>query len=91
MTEASERRPMHFVTSKRAGYVLFCMTPSGRAAIGLTEDRQVHLFQRTADGAWQTLREWQPGTMTHTDVMLTLGDHDEPDDPRRLLDLLPAS
>jgi hypothetical protein len=29
--------------------------------------------------------------MTHTDLMLTLGDHDEPDDPRRLLDLLPAS
>lgn len=80
---------MHFVTSKRAGYLLFCMTPSGRAAIGLTETRQVQVFQRSPDGAWQTLREWDAGAMSHTDLMLALGDHDEPDDPRRLLDLIP--
>lgn len=80
---------MYFVTSKRAGYVLFCMTPSGRAAIGLTEDRRVHLFSRTADGEWQTLQEWETGTLSHTDLMLALGEHDEPDDPRRLLELVP--
>ena len=80
---------MYFVTSKQAGYVLFCMTPSGRAAIGLTESRQVHLFQRSPNGAWQTLREWDSGTMSHTDLMLALGDHEEPDDPRHLLDLIP--
>ena len=39
---------MYFVTSKRAGYVLFCMTPSGRAAIGLSEDQKVRLFAREA-------------------------------------------
>lgn len=80
---------MYFVTSKRAGYVLFCMTPSGRAAIGLTESRQVHVFQRLPDGAWLTSREWEAGTMSHTDLMLALGDHDEPDDPTRILDLIP--
>lgn len=91
MTEANGEKPMYFVTSKRAGYVLFCMTPSGRAAIGLTESRQVHMFQRSPDGAWLTSREWEAGTMSHTDLMLALGDHDEPDDPTRLLDLIPKA
>ncbi len=79
---------MYFVTSKRAGYVLFCMTPSGRAAIGLTEDQRVHLFERARDGTWATLREWPAGTRSHTDLMLVLGEHDEPDDPRGLLALV---
>ncbi len=82
---------MHFVTSKRVGYVLFCMTPSGRAAVGLTDDRRVDLFERGDDGAWCTLREWRPGTLSHTDLMLALGEHEEPADPRRLLDLVPRS
>ena len=81
---------MYFVTSKRAGYVLFCMTPSGRAAIGLTEDRQVHLFERGTDGSWRTMREWPVGTLSHTDLMLALGEYDEPADPRQLLALVPA-
>ncbi len=39
---------MYFVTSKRAGYALFSMTQSERAAIGLTDDQQpVHLLERT--------------------------------------------
>jgi hypothetical protein len=80
---------MYFVTSKRAGYVLFCMTPTGRWAIGLTENREVHMFQRSPDDTWQTLREWGAGTMSHTDLMLALGEHEEPDDPQRLLDLIP--
>jgi hypothetical protein len=82
---------MHFVTSKRAGYVLFCMTPSGRAAIGLTEGQQVHLFERSPAGSWQPLREWEAGTMSHTDLMLTLGNHEEPADPKNLLGLIPES
>ena len=80
---------MYFVTSKRAGFVLFCMTPSGRAAVGLAEDQRVHLFRRSKDGAWESLHEWDPGTLSHTDLMLALGDHDEPSDPERLLDLVP--
>ena len=82
---------MYFVTSKRSGYVLFCMTPSGRAAIGLSEDRRVYMFVRAADGEWKTLREWEAGTLSHTDLLLALGDHDEPDDPRRLLELVPSA
>ena len=82
---------MYFVTSKRPGFVLFCMTPSGRAAIGLTELRDVHLFRRTPDGGWQELRAWAGGMVSHTDLMLTLGEHDEPEDPARLLDLVPPA
>jgi hypothetical protein len=89
MTDGKAR--MHFVTSKRAGYILFCMTPSGRAAIGLTEDRRVQLFERAADGVWNTLREWGPTELTHTDLMLALGDHEEPSDPRRMLELVPQA
>ncbi len=82
---------MYFVTSKKAGYVLFCMTPSGRAAIGLTEAQKVHVFERAAGGAWNVLREWDAAERSHTDIMITLGDHDEPADPKRLLDLIGAS
>ena len=82
---------MYFVTSKRAGFVLFCMTPSGRAAIGLAEDRRVHLFARQPDGAWRTLKEWDADSLSHTDLMLALGDHEEPDAPERLLDLVPRA
>ena len=80
---------MYFVTSKRAGYVLFCMTPSGRAAVGLTEAQQVHMFERTPGGAWQPLREWEAGAMSHTDLLLALGHHEEPADPKDLLRLIP--
>jgi hypothetical protein len=82
---------MYFVTSKRPGYVLFAMTPSGRAAIGLAEDRRVHLFERLPGGAWSVLREWDAAALSHTEIMLALGDHEEPDDPKRLLDLLPGT
>ena len=79
---------MYFVTSKRAGYVLFCMTPSGRAAIGLTEAQKVHLFERVAGGEWRVLREWDVGERSHTDIMLALGEREEPADPKALLAMI---
>ena len=82
---------MYFVTSKRAGYVLFCMTPSGRAAIGLSEGQKVHLFERTAGGEWHVLKEWNAAERSHTDIMLALGDSEEPASPRDLLALIPPS
>lgn len=81
---------MYFVTSKKTGCLLFCMTPSGRGAIGLTEDRKVQLLARQAGGNWRVLREWSAATHSHTDIMIALGEHAEPDDPGRLLDLVPA-
>jgi len=81
---------MYFVTSKRLGYVLFCMTPSGRAAIGLTEDQHVHLFERKPDGEWQILQEWESAKLSHTDLLLALRDHDEPEDPKQILRLIPG-
>ena len=82
---------MYFVTSKKAGYVLFCMTPSGRAAIGLTEGQKVHVFERAPGGEWRVLREWDAAERSHTDIMIALGECEEPDDPKRLLDLIPSS
>lgn len=82
---------MYFITSKKAGYILFCMTPSGRAAIGLTEDRKVQLFERVPGGEWNVLGEWDGAQRSHTDIMITLGEHDEPTDPKRLLDLITGS
>ena len=79
---------MYFVTSKKAGYVLFCTTPRGRGAIGLTEDHKVRLFEHQPGGQWRLLREWDAGVRSHTDIIIELGEHEEPDDPKRLLDLV---
>ncbi|MCC6764189.1 MAG: hypothetical protein IT293_05950 [Deltaproteobacteria bacterium] len=49
------------------------------------------LFERAEDGSWRTLREWRSGTLTHTELMLALGEHEEPEDPRRLLDFVPTA
>ena len=81
---------MYMVTTKREGYVLFCMTPSERAAIGLTEKQLVHLLARDANNNWVVLREWSAGTYSHTDFIAALHHRDEPADPRELLALLPA-
>ncbi len=79
---------MYFVTTKHPDYVLFCMTPSERAAIGLTEKHVVHLLAR--DGAsWKVAREWPGSTYSHTDFMVALGDVEEPADPFELARYLP--
>ena len=80
---------MYFVTSKKPGYVLFCMTPSGRAAIGLAEQQRLHLLERKSDGEWQILKEWPLDTLSHTDLLLALRNHDEPENPRHILNLVP--
>jgi hypothetical protein len=69
---------MYFVTSKRAGYALFCMTPSERAAIGVTEDqRRVQVLGR--DGAeWQVRKDWPVEEHSHTELMTRLALVDEP-------------
>ena len=82
---------MYFVTTKNADYVLFCLTPSERAAIGLTEKGAVHLLVRGAADTWQLLREWRVEECSHTDFMSALGKVEEPADPRALLQYLPAA
>ncbi len=81
---------MYFVTTKRTGYVLFCTTPSERAAVGLTEQHIVHLLVRepTRDD-WVVLAQWNGRDYSHTDFMAALHRHSEPADPRRLLDFVP--
>ncbi len=69
---------MYFVTSKRPGYALFSMTPSERAAIGVTEDqKRVHLLER-AGVDWRVVHDWAVEEHSHTELMTRLGPLDEP-------------
>jgi hypothetical protein len=82
---------MYFVTTKRPEYVLFCMTPSERVGIGLTEKQIVHLMARSSSADdWHTLREWNANVYSHTDFMAQLHRVDEPADPQQFLEFLPA-
>ena len=83
---------MYFVTTKRAGYILFCTTPSERAAVGLTDKQIVHLLVRASVGdAWRTVAEWDAGNYSHTDFMAALHHVEEPADPEGLLAFVPSS
>jgi hypothetical protein len=69
---------VYFVTVKRPGYVLFCLTPSERAAIGLTDDqRRVQVLERRG-AEWIVHREWSIDEHSHTDLMQRLASVDEP-------------
>jgi hypothetical protein len=81
---------VYFVTSKRAGYALFCLTPSERAAVALTDDQQrVQLLERSG-ADWKLRREWPVGERSHTDLMLRVRDVEEPPTVDALLALLAA-
>ncbi len=78
---------MYFVTSKRPGYALFSMTPSERAAIGVTEDQKhVHLLERTEAG-WRVHRDWAVDEHSHTELMTRLARVEEPANIEELLRL----
>ena len=69
---------MYFVTTKRAGYSLFCLTPSERGAIGVTDDqRRVHVLERTGTD-WRVVRDWAVEEHSHTDLMSRLAEVEEP-------------
>jgi hypothetical protein len=73
-----QTRAVYFVTIKRAGYALFCMTPSERIAIGLSDDqRRVHVLARTPAG-WEVRHDFAVEEHSHTDLMTRLGPVDEP-------------
>jgi hypothetical protein len=83
---------MYFVTSKRAGYVLFCTTANECAAIGLTDERLVQVLERdAANERWTVLAEWPADAYSHTDFMAALHHLDEPSRARQLLSSLPPS
>ena len=86
------REPMYFVTINRPGYILFSATPSERAAIGLTDKQAMHFLVREAGTKeWKVLRTWKASDFSQTDFMTALHHAAEPEDPRTLLDLLPAN
>lgn len=83
---------MYFVTTKRAGYVLFCTTPSERAAVGLTDKQAVHLLARAALGEdWHLVAQWDAGSYSHTDFLAALHHVDEPADLEGLLVFVPSN
>lgn len=63
---------------KQPGYCMFCVTPSERSAIGLTDDQKsVHLLERT-NAEYQVRREVTVQERSHTEIILRLGPHAEP-------------
>jgi hypothetical protein len=81
---------MYFVTINRPGYILFCATPSERAAIGLTDKQVVHFLVRDAGGAWTVQRRWNASDYSHTEFLSAWHRADEPDNPAALLEILPG-
>jgi len=82
---------MYFVTmGGMSGYVWFSTTPSGRAAIGLTDGGVVRVLapgETTRD--WNVLREWPTSAYSHTELLVALRDEDEPERAEDLLARLP--
>ena len=69
---------MYFVTSKRAGYALFALTPSERTAIGVTDDqKRVHVLEHVG-GEWRVYRDWPVEEHSHTELMTRLARLEEP-------------
>jgi hypothetical protein len=79
---------MYFVTTKHEGFVMFCMSPSERFAVGLTEEQNVRLLERSG-GQWKTLREWPSSEYSHTALMAGLRLREEPAAAAEWLALLP--
>ena len=81
---------MYFVTTKRPGYALFCMTPSERAAIAVTDDQtRVHVLERSGP-EWRVAQDWSVAERSHTDIMTRLGDVAEPATAAELIKLILA-
>jgi hypothetical protein len=79
---------MVFVPVMWPGYELACLTPSGRAAIGVTHGKAVRILARSGRD-WRVLREWPVERLSHTDVLTHLGQHPEPETAEDILGLLP--
>jgi hypothetical protein len=82
---------MYFVTVGREGYVLFSMTPSEKAAIGLTEKNEVHILQAKGPSQWEILAQWKGSDFSHTDFMSAMHEREEPAEPAQLLEILPEA
>jgi hypothetical protein len=82
---------VYFVTTKLEGYVLFSMTPSERAALGLTDKQEVHLLTRDpATSTWNVMARWSANEFSHTDFMTAWHRRSEPTEINELLDVLPG-
>jgi hypothetical protein len=80
---------MVFVPVMWPGYEMACLTQSGRAALGVTHEKQVRLLARVPGAReWKVLGEWPVERLSHTDIMTHLGNHPEPGTPEGLLALI---
>ncbi len=76
----------------QAGYVLFSVSPRGRAAIGLTEDGLVRLLAPGAGpGEWRLVHEWPAEAYSATDLLAQLAHTAEPERAEEILELLPPA
>lgn len=82
---------MYFITIGKKPWILFCKTPSERAAVALTEKQMVQLLRRDAGDDWQVFAEWSADDFSHTDFMTAMHHRDEPADAKGLLEALPAA
>lgn len=80
---------MFFVPVMWAGYDVACLTPSGRAAIGVTHEKVGRLFAR-AGTEWRILHEWPVDRLSYTEIMTYLGEHPEPETPEGIVTLVTA-
>jgi hypothetical protein len=80
---------MFFVPVMWTGYEVACLTPSGRAAIGVTDEKVGRLLAHTG-GDWRILYEWPVARLSHTEVLTHLGDRPEPPTPQDILLVIKA-
>jgi len=81
---------MYFITTNRPGYVLFCMTPSTRVAVGLTDSQKVHLLVRSSPADdWSVFHEWDAADYSHTDFLAAWHRREEPAEAQEFLAVLP--
>ncbi len=83
---------MYFVTIRQPGYILFAMTPSERAAVGLTEKQEMHVLLRDSlQSPWRVAAEWPVSVCSQTDFMGSLHHVSEDADPAKILERIPAA
>ncbi len=82
---------MVFVPVSWPDYEMACLTQRGHAAIGVTHAKRLRLLARDATTrVWRVLEEWPLDRLSHTDALVHLGAHPEPETAEEVLELLRA-
>jgi len=80
---------MFFIPVSWPNFEMACIAPNGRTAIAISESKRVQVLGRAgARDRWRVVREWAPERLSHTDIVLFLGSHPEPDSAEAVVELL---